>query len=277
MLTKRTIPPLVSVLLSTVILILPSVAASATPYDNTSTSFVLDNLRYDLVDLDPNDGITPSLTFTIDPTSRNSHARVRARNRFGDAVRDYGPWLPPAAPSSVSLDLFPWNASASMTGTLGTDLSLQGDATISGADGIERTLSTWADSGYITFVLSPMSAVTWHTDIEGHGIAAAVTAPTAGGMVSLELSLSLFSESPAQSERSSYRFTAAPGDRFDLNDTIEATLSNTLATGIQGGVNLNGSGYLSNSVSPVPEPAHWALLLTGLAVITGARRRARRR
>lgn len=268
---------LVSKLWLFMLVLLSSTPMSARADASTGASFVIDNLRYELTDLDPNDGITPSLTFVIDPNARDAHAIARAFGHFGEVARDYSPWLPAGAPSAASLSFSYGSVNASLTGLLGSTLSLQGSAVLSANDGVERSMSMRADSGPLGFVLSPMSAVTWRTDIEAHGATLLPSAPAAGGLVFLEVSMAVYSdllpESAVLEER--HARTAFPGKGFDLQETFEITLSNRLATDTESTLVLNGFGSIASAVSPVPEPANWALLLAGAGLMSTLRRRRR--
>lgn len=275
--TMRTTSLFFPKLLSTLALMLASISASASTDARTNATFSIENLRYDLTDLDPYDGITPALTFTIDPNARWHNTIVRAFGHFGEIARDYSPTQPAGTPSSVGLS-FPFGSvTASMTGAPDANLSLQGGAIFTVADGVERNMSMRADSGALNFMLSPMTAVTWRSDIAAHGATVLPMEPAAGGLASLSLSMSVYSQLLAESAplRAFQQLTALPGERFDFQDTFELTLSNTLMNEAESVLNLNGSGYLVNAMSPVPEPAGWAMLLAGAAVVSPLARRRR--
>ncbi len=89
--TKRTTPTFLPTLLSALTLISASIPVSATTEAQTSATFTINNLRYDLTDLDPHDGITPTLTFMIDPNVREPHAIVRPFGHFGEVAREFSP------------------------------------------------------------------------------------------------------------------------------------------------------------------------------------------
>jgi hypothetical protein len=246
--------------------IVPEVQATATA--TATASFT--NFQYLLVDLDPGDGISPSVTF-------NSDSRVSA------VARDIGTSATTAAsqfaggaigaPLAVSAVQGLSSAQARVFGgdptVLGAGPSASVSASTSGFGNYAEGTASFLDTN---FLLSPRSALV---------LSAGVANMSAGSLVAGEsgtsiatLSLTSGSGVAAQSSFAQAWISFSPnGINFNLPSLLTASYAN-LSDTFLGGVayaNLTATVYSS----PVPEPGTYALMLMGTLALAYAIRRDR--
>lgn len=235
-------------------------------------------LSYTLTDLDPNDGVNPSITFLpLSATSGSSAAVLLTYEIPGGWKNDFKYGVGREA----------------LTGSLsGPDESLSGSAT-----GLDE-LRTWtvnaqagasfaadqpdvidarALSGEQAFVLSP------HTELT-------VTATTRRtwsvdpGAYFTSVATDAYLVLAAQDPLGPIDTFASPHDGpfgpapFDVSAGVSAVYANNNAVSVNGSVELFADVQVSHGVTtPVPEPANVAMYATALPLLLALRRRARRR
>jgi hypothetical protein len=245
-------------------------------FAGSSAQATLDSLTITLIDLDPGDGVAPSISF-VAGASRASAIVFQPFGVFdGDVASGSGPWSNVGASVTLSLG----GAAATLQGAgadgSGASLHVSGQAADPGAPlgaSVQYQAQVWAP--YVAagaFVLSPWTAVT----------------------VSAAASLSTTTQSGATSHdvagASAYIFLEATGDVITLDCESVADQQCTAVDGRQlsvsfsnaAGTSANGtfqawaqvSGY--SQAAAVPEPAETLLMFTGLCVVGDVVRRRRR-
>lgn len=249
-------------------------ARAAGPAATGSVSF--GQLTYTLTDLDPNDGVTPSITFLPLSTS-GSPGSVNLEYFAGsgwksDNVAEVG-----RQPVAASLSGSGVTVSGSFSG-LDDPGAWSLDAYGSVTGGASGQLEASTDSGEQDFVLSPHTSLT-------------VTA-TAHEALTIDPGASLANYSTgalltllAQDPAGQLSYVASPysldGARapYDFTASTSVTYANGNASSVDGSVYLSTDVTLifaGSTVSPVPEPAQLMLFAAGLPLLLGLRRRARR-
>jgi hypothetical protein len=235
----------------------------------------LDHFTYTLTDLDPNDGIGPSITFLPMSGAPGNTAFLQMEYAFGPSS---GPLIKRSVGTeSISLEdtrspTMALSASASGLNSLATtslSASLRADN-----DSYLGTLSSSAWSGTEVFVLSP------HTELSviATGHFSGAMAPNAYSDFSLGAEIRLEPE-PGRliSFDADYGSNSSSGPiSFDqimhvvgayANDS-DANLTGTL----QMVVSTQADGFGGPITSPVPEPAQAAMYAAGLGLLLARRR-----
>lgn len=256
-----------------------------------SVRTTLGNLTYTLTDLDLNDGITPSLMpLASAPRASTSMALTITqdglRNQYIEQTVTGAMPLDPVAHahSYVSADGAPatrLGAAASVSGGLLSGLALEASAHNNASAG-DHIAASLAATDAAPFVLSPMTLITFSADYELNDM----TGP-------LPLDAPLFSTYSAVSfiflvqEEYGYQHVADSATYFGGRDSYGTTGPGTLtmsyanheAVGLTSYLSLNAWANATTNVPtnvplPVPEPMTYAMLLAGLGIVVGARRRA---
>lgn len=215
---------------------------------NTATaSFTMGQLRYELTDMNLDDGIAPALTFG----STEYYSQIWPASR--DRVLSYQPGQFSASN---------WNGSATLTNTAA---SLGGTLVVSGN---YVTVSAYQGRH---FTLAPNTGVTFYADGEMNGSTGEVQSAgqtTIWGNVMLE--------------GGRYRDNGPDGewevDRMDVirpagskHDTLTISLR-SYGDGMAGMVYLSGDMQSGVAAPPVPEPSGYAMLGAGLLALAVRRR-----
>lgn len=272
---KRPVTPIGAVTHRIVhLLLLTSAMLAGAAQAQASGSVTISDLRYQLFDLDPNDGITPSLTWESSAFALPSYALATSHIE-GDPFQTVDYMRGQFALELVSAELLldTGRSASAMHGALENGLVLQlGSAIVS--DQFYGNFAGEIHSGYIGFVLSPMTAVTFRSDV---ALGADIRAPSPGQLsdsVSLMSELIVNFNGPGaaythiaqQNWSSSSVGSAPPGDT-----ALEMTLSNTRAYALSNELALYGAISVASAASPVPEPSSWVMLAAGLALLTRRR------
>jgi hypothetical protein len=236
----------------------------------------LNNFSYTLTDLDPNDGVTPSITFLPVPTAGASAGA-------GMLMFDYSAGNVRASPIIDGSSSQPMSADYTAQGlTIGGSLSgaasldtarLSLYASTDPSFGHDASAYATGNTRRVEFVLSPYTSLTDSGEYN---------------RLSMDGDLWLTGED-ANNCCVSQRFTAdagflsGPVPAFDRIDTILGTYSNDSASSFQGELLMYGSIDALSAASavtaptpPVPEPANVAMLGAGLPLLLALRRRSLR-
>jgi hypothetical protein len=225
--------------------------ASPAALADASASASISDIRYQLIDLDPNDGILPEITFAggSESASISLYAWEGNSNLGGYKTLD----------SAGSIDItrsFANVAASTAQNALSSAIFLQ----VPGGPASSANASSYAIRN---FTLSPNTGLIW----SAIGNLAAV-APGVGASVRVFGTLSDTEGSQIESRRFSLDYnTWGGGDSVNLSGylfTDDQALSG----------NLSVSTSVFGVANSVPEPSTWGMLFAGLAVV-GARRRRR--
>jgi hypothetical protein len=258
-------------------LALGALLSAGSAFAGSTAEATLDSITITLVDLNPGDGIAPSITFNAG-ASRATSVVFQPFGVFdGNTADGTGPWS---------------DVEASTTLSLGRAVgSLQG----AGPDGSGATLRAFGQAAEPGLPLG--SAVQYQAQVWAPYVAAGafVISPWTTVTISAEARLSTITQSSVASHDSAiagaYLFLDDAGDVVSLSceslggeqcsnaesHQLSRTFSN--ATGSSADVTFQAwaqaAGY--SQAALVPEPAVSLLLLAGLGVVGGAVRRTRRR
>ncbi|HEX8612677.1 MAG TPA: PEP-CTERM sorting domain-containing protein [Telluria sp.] len=245
------------------------------------------NLTYTLTDLDPNDGIAPSLMpLASAPRASTSMALTitndGVRNQYIEHMINGTMPLDPVSDVNyyASSDGTPPTrlaAAASVSGGSLSDLALEASAYNNASAG-DHIAASLAATNAAPFVLSPMTLITFSMDYAIHDaigplpldapLFSTYSAVSFIFLVQEEYSLEYVADSVTYfGGRDSYG-TAGPG-------TLNVSYANREAVGLTSYMTLNAwANATTNIPMPVPEPMTYAMLLAGLGIVVGARRRA---
>jgi hypothetical protein len=245
----------------------------------TTGRLVTGPLTFTLTDLNPNDGITPSLVFDpmpyiVEPwlgPPRVTTSGSTGSESLWDYVEGGGNTLPLA--SSSALAGRTW-AQAEMggreeAGTHWIDVSA-GVIEASGSEWQQRHAGASAMTGIFYFEITPNTAVTFNLPVDLTGFHQVVD----GATTSLDVHASLYMHMSGVPEiwADSWLSRANLRSNFTLqqHDVVSITHDNTAGVP-QRGIVIVQAGVSIHSytgVSPVPEPSGAAMLVAGL-VVTG--------
>ncbi|HMM55810.1 MAG TPA: PEPxxWA-CTERM sorting domain-containing protein [Candidatus Desulfobacillus sp.] len=245
-------------------------------------------ISYQLIDLNPDDGIAPSITFLM-PDQFNggpglSFAYTETEDTgtgLMDARSNTGfGWAPLSANASVPGS---W-ASAAISGNgtpLGSTVSATGASygTAGGSEDYGKYFANMTtDAG---FTLSPYTEVVFRA---GVSLSASVTYGTYNDVWEEANAWGTFFVWPDDEVNIGSRMVRAvpsywdqdPIDNVSFNGILTVSLANNSADELDGYFGSYAHAW-GNSTAPVPEPETWALLLAGLGIMGGVARRRRKR
>lgn len=237
------------------------------------------NLTWTLLDLDPADGVAPSLRFLPPPAGPLDAARAYVSVFAGGALHEDNVVAAGDAALLAELDYRPAAySSARVDGranpaTLALTLDTMATLEPNGA-----SATVWLSGGALPFELSANTAVTFHSSVALRGERGDEPGISDVWLASGSLLVTLDGLAPAQSVFSDYvsvTLSPSPGDPVAVDTTRELTVdySNRTASSMTGDVALQAIG--TTAIAPVPEPGALPLALAGLAVLGWkARRRA---
>ena len=242
-----------------------SLMAASTAYaDNTATA-ALSNVHIQLIDLDPNDGIAPAVTFLSPGTTLVAMTQVDG----GDWVQTFitgnqgeplGPLAAQVGSVSVSSTLLPGNLFA------GAGPTVLASATVG-----DLNAGGWGNGHAIQsqFTLSANTRLVMTADASVNVSGAEGTAAYAYGQLVLQkLDFSSFSIVAIQASLdpgSSWPYIPAPA-------TLQASFDNGTGVSMDGWISAIASASVTTAV---PEPGSYALMLLGLGLLGHRVRRKR--
>jgi hypothetical protein len=243
----------------------------------------LSNFRWALTDLDPNDGITPSLTFFPQPIGLHSSVRwnfIDTHTGYTRSDMAFGGGFPSTVASGPWFDDEPHyraDLAASIIGSTLANTVMRARA--AGYDRAGEMFSNiMALSGGMNFTLSPNSAVSFFADASVHSATWADAAP---GYRSIANSMARMWLSPSFGNWGStvLEHTAQYGDDTGsgYDQVMRMDYANLGIYDAHLGVALETMATISTALAPIPEPETYALLLAGLGIVAGARQLQRSR
>lgn len=292
---------------------LPALASAAGDTVIQSTSAQITGLSYRLIDLDPNDGIDPSLTFDMTAGGINA---VTYNNRLGiqDGQYDdaYFVGLTPDASKTVSFNgatasAGPSGYSTSVQTTVDQHINLAPSAGYGGATTFNADIFTYPDgvnytnmtlSANTLLVITGTASVTQQSNLQplldelnllnpGQEAWASV-AIDAGARVELNLERRVTDPSYTQTLTDISNFVlntydAGPGDDIYSPVTLQfanvggasTDLSFTVSVGVTNAIMSGLDNVIIDPPPSIPEPGTYMLMGLGLVGIGCARRRAR--
>lgn len=276
-----------SVLAAAALAALSFVTANASA--DAGGTVTLGQFSYTLTNLDPNDGITPSITFLPAPTTGASAGAGMLLFEYSAGKMSQSPYVDGAGKQPVSADYVAQGLSigGSLNGTVSLDTaSLSLHASADQSSGQEVSAWATANSRRVDFILSPNTALTVQANVHFSG------AITAGGdlnRLDMDGDIWLTGEDANGDPVSQYfttdtGFLSGPTPAFDRIASLVGSYSNASAASFDGSLLLYAtvdalsvpSATTSPGLpAPVPEPANLAMLAAGLPLLLALRRRAR--
>lgn len=253
---------------------------SSDAHAEATLTVTISGLNYTLVDRNPDDGIDPSLVFGQAPITsgdwyEGGYARARASTGNGHFdQRATGPW--PRLETSLVRD---GALSTAWVDGRGDPATVRVGVTSSTQDDGSARLYALSDagSGYLPFVLSPYTSVSFYADMSFDGYADVAE----GEGISAQGSLYVFlpDEAGWGNDGSHEEYVSIPYDwtgEFALTGStrLVASAYNDSAASVTGRAEFYTWAWALSTVPPVPEPGHLAMLAAGLGVLCLRMRRA---
>jgi len=216
----------------------------------------VNNYGYKLIDLDPNDGVAPSITFT----SAFSQTFIDFCGCGTDQAVNYGFDFPSTVQVQGNIDGV--NASSSITSN---QYMTQANASFAGARGHASATSD------VSFTLSANTKLVFYGTLNS----IQTSAGNEQGSVSGSSSVTMYDGSFSKLSGFEHTFSHGLSDpHTPYSEYFEITYSNTDANEFGGSLGI--SSNVGVSVSAVPEPSTYAMLVAGLAFIGLSRKRRRK-
>lgn len=243
-----------------------------------SVSTTVTNIRYTLVDLDLNDGITPSLF--LGPTTIPSQASVAIVRPGNNVTEDLHYGSTGSEPVSAALINFPLAGLASIAGdgsvvgmSLTTGVIVGTDPTQS----FQYVASTY--TGRQLVGLSANTSITWYADVSFIGMESGATgglgAQEIHGSAGMVLYFNRYNVVAPQ-----LSFSSGPNDpapyTIGSTQTLSYSYSNNTSSDLNAFISFSASAGGSQAIAAVPEPATYGMLGMGLGIIGLLARRRKR-
>jgi len=250
------------------------IAAGASSANNNSTASFT-HFSYTLIDLDPNDGMTPSITF-----GNLSPSQVQVLSYQKDFDITYKQGLVPLAPVSVTQAGTGYSGSATVSGggTFAT-LGLTANSEIANAGPSSLSTRSWASLGSSTFQLSANTGIRFYFTYSGSLHTDAIS----GSWDQFNVDASGELEFVMSGQGTQRRYWYADASLADLSKPYDYSWSesavisydNLSSHSVSGGLfgNIETSGVIAN----VPEPSSYAMFGAGLVMLSALRARRRQR
>lgn len=254
-------------------LVLAAVAASFAGHGNCAASATANasatNFRYVLTDLDPDDGIFPSLAWLATP----EHGEPQVRG-------SYGGWsvftLSPQGNERLSEQWTQGDNAVSGTIEGAADLattSISVSATNARTGDSIESSNTGGTSRTGAFLLSAGSSVSFLIDYEVSGLLTVPHLPGNFADATAGIAGSLFNPDGTLSDQGSKHAGNGDVSGSIRNGTLSFSLSNWSDDSRQGTTSFGAGAFAQ--VMVVPEPSTYGMFLAGLALIPVLRRRIR--
>lgn len=247
-----------------------------------------------LVDLDPNDGITPSIVFAPDAGGNTGgivSGELRSWTANDESFREFRSQGVGAASSvAAGRDLAMASASGSITGLAGAGFSALAAQGQAGSGAAARgTYDVTALSAWAGFTLSANTAVQFSASGWAQGTTSTGGDPSTGwdeaggGLVALSVSGpdaggNIVWDDDEHIATASYTLDGAGnvhGDAQSWSGLLSVSFSNATGASAAGFFGAEARAFGHSAVSAVPEPATGMMLLAGLGLVGAiARRRA---
>jgi len=235
----------------------------------------VDQFTYTLTDLDPNDGVTPSIVF-LPAGSGSLWSGVSLGYNYNNAPGGANFPAVGTAPASGGLDRPGMSLRGSVSG-LGDPgaISLSAFASVDQAGGASGDATADA-SAWLGFILSPNTAL--NLAVADHFIASAVGYPNDSiDRLTAELTVRLRGQDGAfLGTFDDFVGVYGGEDGVDRVGQVVGTYANTGSASLSGTLQLDGNVWavaVGGPVAPVPEPANIAMLAAGLPLLLALRRR----
>lgn len=257
---------------------LAALLGATTAFAGSTAEATLDALTITLVDLDPGDGIAPSISFAAG-ASRATSVVFQPFGVFDDdTASGAGPWSGVAAAVNLSLGRAAGTIQGAAADGSGAMLHAFGHAAEPGpplGSAVQYQAQVWAPYAAAgAFVLSPRTAVTISADVRLSTITQSSIASHDSAIAGANLFLHDSGDVVSLSCESFIDRQCSKAESFELSRSFSNHAGTSAEVTFQ--VWAQAAGY-SRAASAVPEPAVSALLIAGLCGIGGVTRMRRRR
>lgn len=265
---------------TTILSAILGLAVGAPAHAATSAHGTVSNIGFELIDLDPNDGIIPSVNFNVtgdyyweDPMTRLIFTDERSGLDVDE--RKNATLLEPFHESAAHTPRpgAALHAQAGASGRLFDGLVLHAQASNAGGD---ARATGFASSGHIHFILSPNSALRITADL--YATAERDPALIDGGSYA-DVRFQAFKVWEWGGYSPDLHVSATFNPDWSSTGQFESTRVDHLIDNRSGQSSIHMITFSASATaatlatSPVPEPATWGMLLGGMGVLAAARRR----
>ena len=262
--------------------VLLSVSLNSMALAQSSASASISAITFQLIDLDLADGIAPSLSFISDiPYGESNGGWEIYDNHTGLLLNQEAKGAAPLGPFRVSRSYVDEphmrsEVSAGISGAALADKSAWASASMLDRLG-ENTSIAWVRSGFVAFVLSPNTSVTFTADVSLLAEAGPVAGPGLWAAAIAGASMGMRGEHDSDWVSASLYHNAVFGEDRGAGreDSFSISRANTLHTSDSYVLNFqaSASAYTTPAIPPpVPEPATYAMLLAGIGIVAMRRR-----